>query len=57
MTHLSGQSVLVTGANRGLGREFVTQLLERDVATVYAAARDPQSVGSADPASRPSDST
>lgn len=48
MTDLSGQTVLVTGANRGLGREFVTQLLERGVATVYAGARDPQSVDQTD---------
>jgi NAD(P)-dependent dehydrogenase (short-subunit alcohol dehydrogenase family) len=31
---------LVTGANRGLGREFVTQLLAGGTAKVYAAARD-----------------
>lgn len=35
---------LVTGANRGLGRHFATQLLERGAAKVYATARDPQSV-------------
>lgn len=35
------QSVaLVTGANRGLGREFVQQLLAAGAARVYAAARD-----------------
>lgn len=35
------QSVaLVTGANRGLGREFVEQLLAAGAARVYAAARD-----------------
>lgn len=31
---------LVTGANRGLGREFVEQLLAGGAAKVYAAARD-----------------
>lgn len=41
MTALTGRTVLVTGANRGMGREFVTQLLERGVAKVYAAARTP----------------
>jgi NAD(P)-dependent dehydrogenase (short-subunit alcohol dehydrogenase family) len=32
---------LVTGSNRGLGREFATELLARG-ATVYATARDPE---------------
>jgi len=41
MTTLADQTVLVTGANRGLGREFVEQLLSRGVAKVYAAARNP----------------
>lgn len=41
MTALTGRTVLVTGANRGLGREFVAQLLERGAAKVYAAARTP----------------
>lgn len=35
---------LVTGASRGLGRHFVTQLLARGAAKVYATARDPKSV-------------
>jgi NAD(P)-dependent dehydrogenase (short-subunit alcohol dehydrogenase family) len=34
----------VTGANRGLGREFTRALLERGARTVYAAARDPRTV-------------
>lgn len=34
---------VVTGANRGLGRQFARQLLERG-AKVYAAARRPESV-------------
>ena len=38
---LNGSVVLVTGANGGLGREFVRQLLERGAAKVYAAARRP----------------
>ncbi|MEU0494520.1 SDR family oxidoreductase [Mycobacterium sp. NPDC006124] len=49
MTSLAGQTVLVTGANRGMGREYIGQLLERGVTKVYAAARDPQSVDEADP--------
>jgi NAD(P)-dependent dehydrogenase (short-subunit alcohol dehydrogenase family) len=32
--------VLVTGANRGIGAEFVEQLKRRGAAKVYAAARD-----------------
>ncbi len=35
---------LVTGSNRGLGREFAAQLLERGAKKVYATARDPESV-------------
>ena len=49
MTQLADQTVVVTGANRGLGREFVHQLLERGVAKVYAAARDPQTIEATDP--------
>ena len=40
---LTSAVVLVTGANRGLGRQFATQLLERG-AKVYAGARDPGSI-------------
>jgi len=49
MTQLVDQTVLVTGANRGIGREFVRQLLGRGVAKVYAAARDPQTIVADDP--------
>ncbi|MFF2999410.1 SDR family oxidoreductase [Streptomyces sp. NPDC057950] len=35
---------VVTGANRGLGRNFAAQLLERGAAKVYAGARNPSSV-------------
>jgi NAD(P)-dependent dehydrogenase (short-subunit alcohol dehydrogenase family) len=35
---------LVTGANRGLGRHFAAQLLERGARKVYAAARDPRAI-------------
>jgi NAD(P)-dependent dehydrogenase (short-subunit alcohol dehydrogenase family) len=44
MTLLSDQTVLVTGANRGMGREYVAQLLDREVTKVYAAARDPRTI-------------
>jgi NAD(P)-dependent dehydrogenase (short-subunit alcohol dehydrogenase family) len=49
MTSLTDQSVLVTGANRGMGRHYVTQLLDRGVAKVYAAARDSSQVDATDP--------
>ncbi len=43
MPLLSGAVVLVTGANGGLGREFVQQALARGgAAKVYATARRPQ---------------
>ncbi|MDQ8046244.1 MAG: SDR family oxidoreductase [Patulibacter sp.] len=37
---LTGSIALVTGANRGMGREFAAQLLDRGATKVYAAARD-----------------
>lgn len=40
---ISGATALVTGANRGIGRHFAAQLVERG-ATVYATARNPRSV-------------
>ena len=49
MTSLADQTVLVTGANRGMGREYVAQLLGRGVTKVYAAARDPRTIDVADP--------
>lgn len=42
MTTLDGATVLVTGANGGLGAEFVRQALDRGASRVYAAARRPQ---------------
>ena len=49
MTSLKDQTVLVTGANRGMGRHYVTQLLDRGAAKVYAAARDPRQIDITDP--------
>ena len=40
---LTSCTALVTGANRGLGRQFAMELLRRG-ATVYAGARDPGGV-------------
>jgi NAD(P)-dependent dehydrogenase (short-subunit alcohol dehydrogenase family) len=42
MPQLSGAVVFVTGANGGLGREFVEQALTRGAAKVYATARRPR---------------
>jgi NAD(P)-dependent dehydrogenase (short-subunit alcohol dehydrogenase family) len=43
MTQLANSVVLVTGANGGLGTEFVRQALGRGAARVYATARSPRS--------------
>ena len=40
---IKGQTALVTGANRGLGRHLARELRDRG-ATVYAAARNPATV-------------
>lgn len=42
------QIALVTGANRGIGRQFVLELLERGASKVYATARRPESLGFTD---------
>ena len=39
---ITTQTALVTGANRGLGRYFVSELLNRGVAKVYATSRRPE---------------
>lgn len=49
MTALAGRAVLVTGANRGMGREYVVQLLDRGVGKVYAGARDAATIDVSDP--------
>lgn len=41
---INGSVALVTGANRGIGRHFAQQLLERGAAKVYATARNPELV-------------
>ena len=39
---IKGSVVLVTGANGGLGEQFVAQALERGATKVYASARSPR---------------
>jgi NAD(P)-dependent dehydrogenase (short-subunit alcohol dehydrogenase family) len=40
--NLTNQIALVTGANRGIGEQYVYELLERGAAKVYATARRPE---------------
>ena len=40
-TPIEGSVVLVTGANRGIGAEFVRQLRDRGAAKIYAGVRNP----------------
>ncbi|WP_370249797.1 SDR family oxidoreductase [Nocardioides sp.] len=42
MPHLEGAVVLVTGANGGIGAQFVEQALARGARRVYATARTPR---------------
>jgi NAD(P)-dependent dehydrogenase (short-subunit alcohol dehydrogenase family) len=42
MTSLNGAVVLVTGANGGIGTQFVYEALTRGAAKVYASARNPR---------------
>jgi NAD(P)-dependent dehydrogenase (short-subunit alcohol dehydrogenase family) len=41
---IAGSTALVTGANRGIGRHFAQQLVQRGAAKVYATARRPDLV-------------
>jgi NAD(P)-dependent dehydrogenase (short-subunit alcohol dehydrogenase family) len=45
---IGGITALVTGANRGLGKEFTQGLLDRGAAKIYAGARDSGSVDATD---------
>ncbi|MDB5348513.1 MAG: Short-chain dehydrogenase [Schlesneria sp.] len=42
--NIAGSIALVTGANRGIGQSFVSELLKRGAAKVYVAVRDPASL-------------
>lgn len=47
--NITDQIALVTGANRGIGRQFVLELLDRGAAKVYATARRPETLDFDDP--------
>lgn len=42
MVSIKGATAVVTGGQRGLGKAFVQELLDRGAVTVYATARDPK---------------
>ena len=42
--NVTNQIALVTGANRGIGKQFVLELLERGASKVYATARRPEAL-------------
>jgi len=42
--NITDQIALVTGANRGIGRQFVLELLDRGARAVYATARRPETL-------------
>lgn len=50
---IAGAVALVSGANRGIGKELVGGLLRHGAAKVYAAARDPATVERGDPRIEP----
>src|SRR5690606_38596138 len=51
--NLQNAHVLVTGANRGLGKALVAELLAAGAARVYAAARHPERIQVSDARVKP----
>ena len=51
--NVRGATVLVTGANRGIGAAYARAFLDAGAAKVYGAARDPASVTDAGRRARP----
>lgn len=47
--HINGATALVTGANRGIGKHFVDQLLKGGAQKVYATARSADAIDVSDP--------
>ena len=41
---IANSTVIVTGANRGIGLAFTRELLARGARKVYAGARDPSTI-------------
>ena len=41
---IQGKTVLVTGANRGIGEAFVKELVAQGAGRIYATARNPASL-------------
>ena len=42
--NFENKTILVTGANRGIGRQIVTALLDKGVTKIYAGSRNPESL-------------
>lgn len=47
--NIQHKTVLITGANRGLGAALVNAALKHEAHTVYAAARNPEQISNKDP--------
>lgn len=51
--NLHNAHVLVTGANRGLGKALIAELLKTDASVIYAAAREPETIDITDARIKP----
>jgi len=47
---IKGSTALVTGANRGIGKSVVSELIKRGAKKIYATARDPSAIDANDAA-------